>query len=69
MSSENNLLQIYDYVIELARACGVVMREGFFSSKDAETKGNLYYDLVTKYDREIEEIIIDSLKLKYPSHK
>lgn len=69
MSSESNKLQeIYEYVIELTKGCGVVFREGFFIETEAQTKGK-YYDLVTKYDNDIEAILIDGLKLKYPSHK
>ncbi len=32
-------------------------------------KGSNSSDIVTEIDRKIEQIIIDSLKKKYPSHK
>lgn len=34
-----------------------------------EYKKDVIYDLVTVYDRKIEEVIIQKIKEKYPEHK
>lgn len=42
--------------------------EGFFGVKNVETKGGRSYDLVTEYDRRVEEFLISSIAKKYPDH-
>lgn len=34
----------------------------------AEVKSDIY-DLVTEYDRKVEDILIETIKQKYPNHK
>lgn len=67
MSSE----EIQDYLqtaIDVARKAGVVVREAFFKDKTLQTKST-YADLVTETDQEVERLIINSFKEKYPTHR
>lgn len=56
----------FDYVLPLVKESGKVLLE----AKDflVETKEE-DYDLVTVYDRKIEEILIRKIKERYPEHK
>lgn len=45
-----------------------VVKEGFSSKKRIETK-SCAADLVTEYDRRVEDILIKSFKDKFPTHK
>lgn len=36
---------------------------------EGEIKNDAWWDLVTIYDKKIEEVLIHKIKEKYPSHK
>lgn len=71
MSSEN--VQLIDdcnsLIVELLKEAGKCLKEGFYAAtKHVEFKdGN--WDLVTEYDRKIEEIFMSGIRAKYPDHK
>lgn len=68
MSSNNLLSEIYDYVLNLTIEIGEIMKEGFNSDLNIETKDDSW-DVVTEYDRRIENYLIEHISKKYPSHK
>jgi myo-inositol-1(or 4)-monophosphatase len=45
-----------------------VVNEGFTAHKHVEMKAGAA-DLVTEYDQRVEEILIKSLREKFPTHK
>jgi myo-inositol-1(or 4)-monophosphatase len=58
--------ELRDVAIELARASGSVLREGWGSLHAPERKGRI--DLVTEFDRLSERLLIDGLRSRYPGH-
>lgn len=68
MSSNNLMSEIYDYVLNLTIEIGQVMKEGFNTDLNIEIKDQSW-DVVTEYDRKIENYLIENISKKYPSHK
>ncbi|XP_059607849.1 uncharacterized protein LOC132255731 [Phlebotomus argentipes] len=67
-SNEESLQECFQYVLELVKKGGEVILEGFNKTKKVEEKEDAA-DLVTEYDRAVEDIIINGIKQKYSSHK
>lgn len=61
--------EIYDYAIKLTKEAGVIMWEGFYGEKDTVMKSDRIWDLVTKQDKQIEQLLMDRISSKYPDHK
>lgn len=68
MTNENDLNNFYQTVEILARDAGKVIAEAIEKEKNVLVKG-IDWDLVTEYDRKVEETIIKSLSEKFPTHK
>ena len=68
MSNELNLQEILDFAIECAKTVGPIIKDGYYRKKDIEEKLGPA-DLVTKYDKEVEQTIVQMIKNKYPSHE
>lgn len=70
MSTENEICELYNFVEPLVASAGQYMREGYQSArqKNVEVKTE-FYDLVTIYDKKIEELLVNGIKKKYPHHK
>jgi myo-inositol-1(or 4)-monophosphatase len=60
--------ECFGFVENLVKQCGEILLEGFKDCGLVENKGS-EYDLVTIYDRKIENVLINGIKEKYPSHK
>lgn len=60
--------ECFDFVHKLVLSCGDVLREGFKNTGKVTTK-NAAHELVTFWDGEIEKILINGIKEKYPEHK
>lgn len=58
----------YEFVHKLVVECGKVLKEGFKNTGVVTTKGAAH-ELVTFWDGEIEKILINGIKEKYPEHK
>ncbi|XP_054270341.1 inositol monophosphatase 1-like [Macrosteles quadrilineatus] len=58
----------YNVILQLVKNAGKVLVEGFNNTKNVKTK-SADYDLVTEYDRRIEEILIKQLSANFPGHK
>lgn len=69
MANTEDIQEIYDYAIKLTKEAGVIMWEGFYGEKDTECKDGQAWNLVTKQDKQIEQMIMDRISSKYPHHK
>jgi myo-inositol-1(or 4)-monophosphatase len=58
--------ELRDAAMELARAAGAVLLEGYGRAHVPERKGRI--DLVTEYDRRSERLVIDGIRQRYPGH-
>lgn len=66
--NDEELTECFDFVLDLVKQCGPVLLEGIKDCGDVEVKRN-FRDLVTKYDRKIENLLIDGIKQRYPGHR
>lgn len=68
--TENQLVDdCYIFINELAIDAGKLVKEGFTRvTKSVEFKTSSF-DLVTEYDRRCEELLIQGIRNKYPTHK
>lgn len=60
--------EMEDFVVNLAKDCGELIRERNKQKKHVEEKLNAV-DLVTETDKEVEKRLISALTEKYPDHK
>lgn len=60
--------ECFDFVNQLILKCNDLLKEGFKNTGKVTTK-TAAYDLVTFWDGEIERVLMDGIKEKYPSHK
>ena len=61
-------LQFLDTALSLAATAGEVLMSGLGRSFAIETKSD-DTDLVTRFDREAEAVIVDGLRARYPHHR
>ena len=58
----------YDFAIKLTHDAAQILKTAINGLKKVDEKlGN--WDLVTEYDRKIEDVIVGTLKAKFPSHR
>lgn len=62
--------ECYAFIVPLVRECGAIVRRGFAecSSQVVSTKAGTW-DLVTLYDRQIEERLIGAIRERWPHHQ
>lgn len=64
--SEAKLKEYYEVALELVRKCGPLLMEGYTKPKtDYKVKAD-FYDLVTVYDKQIEDTLIEGLQAAFP---
>ncbi|XP_029043684.1 inositol monophosphatase 2-like [Osmia bicornis bicornis] len=68
MSSEQDIRSYFETAKELTLKAGVLFKSGFEGQKTVQTKDN-EWDLVTEYDKKIEELLTSGLKEKFPDHE
>ncbi|XP_012275413.1 inositol monophosphatase 1 [Orussus abietinus] len=68
MGTTENIDHCYDFAMKLTIESGEIIRNAIQSSKNIETKAG-DWDLVTQYDKEVEEILISGLAKEFPTHK
>lgn len=61
-------LSCLDAALSIAQAAGRVLAEGAFRRHDAESK-SATTDLVTRYDRAAEEVIVAAIRSRFPDHR
>lgn len=68
--TENELIDdCYIFINELAIDAGRLVKEGFTKVTKSVDFKTSSFDLVTEYDRRCEELLIQGISKKYPSHK
>ncbi|XP_043588303.1 inositol monophosphatase 2-like isoform X2 [Bombus pyrosoma] len=68
MIDQQELNCYYDFVLKLTIESGKVIRDAIEGCKNIETKAG-DWDLVTQFDKKVEEILIYSLAKEFPTHK
>ncbi|XP_043475394.1 inositol monophosphatase 1-like [Leptopilina heterotoma] len=68
MTSQEELNNCYDFVMKLIIESAKVIREAIQGGKCIETKAG-DWDLVTQFDRKVEDILITGLAEEFPHHK
>ncbi|EDW34730.1 GL12744 [Drosophila persimilis] len=67
--SETKLKEYYDVALKLVLKCGPLMQEGYQKAKtDFKVKSD-FYDLVTVYDKQIEDILTEGLSAAFPESR
>jgi myo-inositol-1(or 4)-monophosphatase len=66
-NNDLNIDECFEAVRDVATKAGLVVREAFTQNKEVLTKST-FADLVTETDRKVEEIIIGTLRTKFPNH-
>ncbi|XP_037933788.1 inositol monophosphatase 2 [Teleopsis dalmanni] len=70
MSLDNQKLKLYyNTALNLVMKCGPLMREGYEKAADNFKVKSDFYDLVTVYDKQIEDILIEGLQKEFPESK
>ncbi|XP_057327438.1 inositol monophosphatase 1-like [Microplitis mediator] len=68
MATQKELEHCYDFVMKLTIESAKIIRDTTQGGKNIETKAG-DWDLVTQYDKKIEQILIDGLAKEFPTHK
>ncbi|XP_001650092.2 inositol monophosphatase 2 [Aedes aegypti] len=67
--NDQQIQEAFDLALALTKQCGPIVLEGFRNSaKDVASKGR-HWDLVTEYDRRVEDVLIEGLKKRFPDHR
>lgn len=66
MNSEQ-LDECFNFVKGLILKCGEIVKAGQQNIGKVDAK-TIFSDLVTKYDGEVENVLINGIKEKYPEH-
>ena len=64
--TEEKLKTYYDFALKLVYDCAPIMLEGFAKVKRDFKVKSAFFDLVTVYDKQIEDKIIASLQSEFP---
>lgn len=71
-ADENKLVdECYELAERLVRTAGKLVKEGYSKAiEDVEVKEKVAkWDVVTEYDRKVEEFLISQIKINYPEHR
>ncbi|XP_076633625.1 uncharacterized protein LOC143347888 [Colletes latitarsis] len=68
MTNKEELNYYYDFVLKLTVESGKVIRDAIQGCKNIETKAG-DWDLVTQFDKKLEEILINGIAKEFPKHK
>lgn len=64
----DEIQDFYRTALDVTKEAGERVRADFYRNKNIEVKEN-FADLVTETDKAVEDLVINKLKQKYPSHK
>lgn len=65
----SELDSVYDLLLKIIKNAGDLAMEGFnVSTKNVDTKQGSW-DLVTYYDKAVEDLLIEGIRKQYPNHK
>lgn len=68
MVTERDIEGFFSDALVLVKAAGTVVLKAIGEGKQIETKSE-FTDLVTQYDKQVEQLLIGGLREKYPNHK
>lgn len=69
ITSDLEFEQYFKLIQNLILKCGSIMNEGFSSKQTKFKTKSAFYDIVSEYDKKIEDIIINGISEEYPTHK
>ncbi|KAH8388990.1 hypothetical protein KR215_012096 [Drosophila sulfurigaster] len=64
--SESKLQEYYEVALDLVKKCGPLLMEGYSKPKTDYVVKADFYDLVTVYDKQIEDTLIEGLQKAFP---
>uniref|UniRef100_W8BFE4 Inositol-1-monophosphatase n=1 Tax=Ceratitis capitata TaxID=7213 RepID=W8BFE4_CERCA len=67
--SDIDIRNYYNVALELVMKCGPMIREGYSNADAVYKQKAAFFDLVTKYDKEIEDILVEGLHKAFPESK
>ncbi|XP_063696118.1 inositol monophosphatase 1-like [Culicoides brevitarsis] len=65
--NSTELDECFDFVKALVLKCGAIVKAGQQNIGKVDAK-TIFSDIVTKYDKEVENVLINGIKEKYPEH-
>lgn len=65
--NSKQLDECFNFVKDLILKCGEIVKAGQQNIGKVDAK-TIFSDLVTKYDGEVENVLINGIKEKYPEH-
>ncbi|XP_049266959.1 inositol monophosphatase 2 [Rhipicephalus sanguineus] len=68
MVTDQDIERFFCKALELVKESGALVQRAFGEGKQVETKSE-FTDLVTQYDRQVEQLLIGKLREEYPNHK
>ncbi|XP_075733842.1 inositol monophosphatase 2 isoform X3 [Rhipicephalus microplus] len=68
MVTDQDIERFFCKALELVKESGVVVQRAIGEGKQIEMKSE-FTDLVTQYDRQVEQLLIGKLREEYPNHK
>ncbi|XP_011302308.1 inositol monophosphatase 1 [Fopius arisanus] len=68
MATDQDLDHCFDFAMKLTVESAKIIREAIEGGKNIETKAG-DWDLVTQYDKRVEEVLITGLAEEFPNHK
>lgn len=68
MVTERDIEGFFSSAMTLVKAAGTVVLKAIGEGKQIETKSE-FTDLVTQYDKQVEQLLIGGLREQYPNHK
>ncbi|XP_060658031.1 uncharacterized protein LOC132792617 [Drosophila nasuta] len=64
--SESKLQEYYEVALDLVKKCGPLLMEGYSKPKTDYVVKSDFYDLLTVYDKQIEDTLIEGLQKAFP---
>ncbi|XP_017478290.1 PREDICTED: inositol monophosphatase 3-like [Rhagoletis zephyria] len=68
-SDDTSIRNYYNVALELVMKCGPLVREGYSNANADFKEKAAFFDLVTKYDKDIEDILVEGLSKAFPESK
>ncbi|XP_017010842.2 inositol monophosphatase 1 [Drosophila takahashii] len=69
-TSKSQIEELYDFIYPLAVRAGEILLEGYQNAgKAVALKDGEFYNVVTAYDNQIEEFLMEKILASYPDHK
>jgi len=68
--SKSQIEELYDFIHPLAVRAGEILLEGYQNAgKKVDLKDGEFFNVVTSYDNQIEEFLMEKILASYPDHK